>query len=87
MALIGVLSDRIVNMEHHCAFRGVYILCLIYQMLSHDHPVYYSVQSTIKRKKGMRGEEPFTLAHTASTHQTQISLLLENFPCMQHIII
>lgn len=46
--LIATLSDYIVNMEHYCAFRGVYIIRLISQMLSHDQPVYYTVQSSIK---------------------------------------
>ena len=55
--LIGTLSDWIVNMEHHCAFGGVYILCFIYPMLSHDQPVYYTVQSTIKMKSGSKAKK------------------------------
>ena len=89
--LIGTLSDWIVNMEHHCAFGGVYILCFIYPMLSHDQPVYYTVQSTIKMKSGSKAKKkkkPFALARAALTQQqTEISVLLENFPCMEHIII
>lgn len=56
--LIGILLERIVNMEHYCAFGGVYILRLIYQMQSRDQPVYCATQSTIKKwGKAEKGEE------------------------------
>lgn len=45
-------------MEHYCAFGGVYILRLIYQMQSRDQPVYRATQSTIKKwGKAEKGEE------------------------------
>lgn len=45
-------------MEHYCAFGGVYILRLIYQMQSRDQPVYCTTQSTIKKwGKAEKGEE------------------------------
>lgn len=66
--LIGSLSDWIVNMEHLCASGGVYILCLIYLMLSHGQPDYYTMRSTIKRKKGSWGRKSHLLQLTMHLH-------------------
>lgn len=69
--LIGTLSDWIVNMEHHCAFRSVYILRLIYQMQSHDQPIYYSMQSTIKMERRSQGKShlPESKLHLHTRHK------------------
>lgn len=45
-------------MEHYCAFGGVYILRLIYQMQSRGKPVCCATQPTIKKRgKAEKGEE------------------------------
>lgn len=58
-------------MEHHCAFKGVYIVCFIYQMLSHDQLVYYTVQSTIKMKRGsqVKSHLPQPTLHLHTRHK------------------